>query len=349
MGVVTEVDAAEARTMTEAALLLSPGSELVLVIAESLRRAASVRCPLTRRNLEDLTCSALSAIVDVSAEQVGEVVEVLLSIGDLVEARPEPLSPRSQVFLGPLRYVRRRDESVVLLGIRADAADFLPEALADRVHRLSHLRLLDHASRDDRELLIEHGFLEVPENVWLQHEEPIAAADLLQVCEEALDRQGHSGDVDGLTILDPKAPTSFYRRRWRTPDSNDDGIFVGRRPQRYGSDLWTLVRLHRGAPTKMIDLPIFPRQRGCDDAWRLQAAIDASRSNPQVAHVSGTGKGRIQVGLPSPPPRWLQRRWDLLGTPAAMRGALVTYEFDAAIARDELDFLKTYLWMRPTA
>lgn len=345
MGVVENVTRAAALELCLAELSLEAGAANELIIAGSLRRTASLRSPLTRRSLEDLVRSALLPILAIHAEEVSDILESLLSSGDVIEARVEAAGSRSQVFLGPPRYVRRRDGSLVLLGVRPDSADLAPDELQARLRQVRHLRLLPSATEDDQLLLRESGFEEITEAAWLRHEEPRDPSALVDMYLQSLDRQGPSGEVEGLRLLDPASRPSYYRGRWRTPRPDDAGMFVARRPQRFGAELWTLVALDGGTAIRMLDLPLIPEHRGCDEAWWLQAAIDASRSNPQVAQVARTGQGRIRIGLSMPPPRWLQRRWDLIGVPSTQRLGLVSYEFGPSEAREEIQFLKDHLWM----
>ena len=70
-------------------------------------------------------------------------------------------------------------------------------------------------------------------------------------------------------------------RRWREVRA-DSGRFVARRDQAYGSNLWCYVELSNGEPQRLLDFPLAgSRWRGCDEAWRLQMAIDAQRGAPQ--------------------------------------------------------------------
>lgn len=345
MGMVETVSRVAALELIRADLSLDEDADDDLIIAGSLRRTASLRCPLTRRSLEELVRSALLPILEADTDEVREILDALLASGDLIEARVESAGSRSQVFLGPPRYVRRRDGALVLVGVRPDTAELAPDELRGRLRRVRHLRILPFATEDDRVLLREHGFEEISEASWLRHEEPAEATAMVDMYRQALDRQGPSGEIDGLRLLDPASRTTYYQGRWRVPRPDDAGMFVGRRPQRFGSELWTLVKLDGGSAVRMLDLPLVPDHRGCDEAWWLQAAIDACRLSPQVAQVARTGHGRIRIGISMPPPRWLQRRWDLIGVPSAHRLGLLAYEFDPSDAREEIQYLNDHLWM----
>jgi hypothetical protein len=155
--------------------------------------------------------------------------------------------------------------------------------------------------------------------------------------------------VDGIQILDSGRPVNFYRGRWRQPSTKDTGQFVARRPQAYGSDLWCYVELKDGEPQHLIDLPLSAdSMRGCDEAWRLQAAIDAARHQPQSFRLEHSGSAHVLLSLFGPPPSWLQRRWDGCGKPVSSRSALVTYLLPASNLAVELDFLRRMLWLEET-
>ena len=190
-----------------------------------------------------------------------------------------------------------------------------------------------------------YGLREIPEAKWTGRPEPTEARDFIDFYVRKLRRQPLSGTVEGLRVLDPASTPTFYRGRWRSASASDNGVFVARRSQRYGSDLWCLVELTDGEHRRLLDLPLPGAPRGCDQAWQLQAAIDAANGNPQQLLIRRTGRGRVQLGLPSPPPKWLQRRWDLLGEPVRVPSALLGYEFAVQDARDEAEFVRAHLWM----
>jgi hypothetical protein len=156
--------------------------------------------------------------------------------------------------------------------------------------------------------------------------------------------------LEGVTILDPSAPVRFYRGRWRTPKKADDGIFVARRPQAYGADLWCFAEVSTGAVTRLIDLPVTVSVApASDEAWRLQAALDAEAGHPQLFRVRGRElTDAALLDLFSPLPSWAQRRLDAIGKPLLRsRGALLSYRIPREELDEELQFLVNMLWMAP--
>jgi hypothetical protein len=96
-----------------------------------------------------------------------------------------------------------------------------------------------------------------------------------------------------------------------------------------------------------------PDARGCDEAWRLQLAIDALARHPQRFRVRrSTPSENIVVDFFSPIPRWAQRRWDVLGEAVEPDRSLFAYRFPwaefSAVRRDlEDDLWLTELEPRP--
>ena len=272
----------------------------------------------------------------------------MTAVGDLVESMEQQGDQRRRlIFLGPPRFVRRPQvDEIILLGIRPDNAQLVGDEQLIRLEQRGVVRRLPRATDADIQALVDFGLHEISDARWMGHEDPCDPSSLVERYSEILKRQPRSGEIEGLTVLDSARPNRYYRGRWGEPTADHHGQFVARRRQAFGSHLWCLVELDQGLPTKLLDLPLDPNARGSDEAWRLQAAIDATRSNPQPLAVARTGSGLVNVGLPAPPPRWVQRRWDLLGEPSQMRGMLLAYQFTPATAREEIQFLREQMWMK---
>lgn len=333
---------------TSAALQVTPAPSYHLLSAASLRRAASLMCPTTSSALILAVKNALEPVSPIDDDSLQETFDALVNLGDLVESVEQPLGHRRGViYLGQPRFIRRRSGEVILFGTRPDNLPLVGDALQDRVHETGYLRRIINPDSEVHTLLETYGLIEITETSWVESPEPVEATELVGAYVRGLDQQSQSGPIDGLRILDPKSSPSFYRGRWRPPAASDTGVFLARRSQGYGSDLWCFVELTAGEHRKLLDLPLSQilGVRGCDEAWRLQAAIDAVNGNHQQLIIQRTGRGRIQLGLPAPPPKWLQRRWDLLGEPVRIPSALFAYEFAAEDTRDEVEFACTHLWM----
>ena len=249
------------------------------------------------------------------------------------------------IYLGQPRFVRRRSGDLLVIGTRPDNAPLVGEALAGRISRTGYLRRILDPDREVYELLEAYGVHEIPEARWVSRPAASDARTLLESYSKELRQQGACGPIEGLRILDPKTSPSHYKSRWRIATSTDEGVFLARRSQGYGGDLWCVVAIRAGESQRLLDLPTTMGGRGCDEGWQLQAAIDATNGTPQEVSIRGTGKGSVELGLPAPPPRWLQRRWDLIGTAVHGRSSLVTYEISSRDARDEVALVCELLWM----
>ena len=200
------------------------------------------------------------------------------------------------------------------------------------------------------ETLLDDGLIDLPAERWLRSPRESSPSQLIAMYDSRLDAAHASGHVEGLEILDSQSSVMYYRGRWRAPRNTDQGRFVTRRPQAFGADLWCYVELNAGMPIRLLDLPLNPDLgRGCDEAWRLQAAIDAFSGQPQRMRLTESGAPeRSVLQLFSPPPRWLQRRLDAIGQPVESRRALLSYEMSQMEASEEFKFAKRMLWLEET-
>ena len=95
----------------------------------------------------------------------------------------------------------------------------------------------------------------------------------------------------------------------------------------------------------MIDLPgATSRWRGCDEAWRLQMALDALRRGPQRYAIRRQGSSSV-VQFFSPVPMWARRRWDAIGEPVSSSGCLFAYRISEAELEEEVHFMRNVLWL----
>ena len=320
-------------------------------LACALRRAAGMLSPVPPRTLIRVVLESIANLTDVEdfGDRVEEVLDDLMACGDLVESEaPDEDSQARLVFLGAPRFVERASGLIILLGVAPDDAHILPEDMTTQVSYRSHLRFLPPSRPELGEDMLELGLARISEHEWIRTPASSTAASYLQVIDEEMNRADRSGEVPGLTILDSSADVIYYKGRWKVP-TNQQGRFVARRQQAYGADIWCYVELEAGLPVRLIDLPFQePSFRGCDAAWRLQAAIDAGRQMPQEFRAS-KDETASRIDLFSPPPMWLSRRWSSLGRllPRS-RSALFSFEFDPNEGSQEELFLEKMLWMKHT-
>jgi hypothetical protein len=109
------------------------------------------------------------------------------------------------------------------------------------------------------------------------------------------------------------------------------------------------VEINVGNPERLIDLPApGSRWRGCDEAWRLQMAIDAMRGRPQQFRIRQGSENVRFLELFSPIPMWAQRRLDAVGERVPSRGCLLAYRLAAEELEEERSFAREALWLEET-
>ncbi len=280
---------------------------------------------------------------------VAAQLDLLVSIGDLIELPHHGDRTSRQIYLAPPSYVTKAPGRYLLLGVRPNGAPLVNEALGAEVHHEGHARCLELDAKVAPDRLQAAGLQAILRDHWLKRPRAERAATVVDVMRQRLDGAGESGQVDGLKIIDPQTSVLYYRGRWRPIDITDSGDFVGRRPQAYGADLWCFVRVVRGVPRALVDLPVDDlAATGCDEAWRTQAAIDALTGTPQAMHVhlaAGT-VGDLRLDLFSPVPAWAQRYLELVGIPVSRaRGTLVSYRVPMSAIGELSVFFADMLWM----
>jgi hypothetical protein len=353
---VDRLDPAAARAYALRSLGLDPEkSELDSAVAYAalVRRAASFLCPTSPGAIVRAVAEAASPL---SAVSIGElrtaieaVVESVIACGDLFELPIEDMGTRRRtIFLGPPAFVGIGD-LYLLLGVRGEGAPIASDQLEEQVEYRGHMRLIRTPDPAAREILISEGLIELRPEQWLRAPRPSSPHELVNRYGERLDAAGKASSIEGLRILDPSADVRFYRGRWREPQKRDEGRFVARRPQAFGAPLWCWSELAAGELTALIDLPIqSPLARGCDEAWHLQAALDAISEHPQHLRVrqAPSPPGAVLLDLFSPLPRWAQRRLEVIAASVVRsQGALVSYRLAEADLEEEANFLKEMMWL----
>jgi hypothetical protein len=282
-------------------------------------------------------------------EAVENTIEAMITYGDLLEEYEVAAVERSRrsalLYAAPPSFVWRDSGAVFLIGIAPDHASPLPERLTARIDYLNHVRLLLPESGENlRGDLKQLGLTELSMNVWHKEAPPEETSN------EYLRRLSNrlkpiSGLIEGLKILNLAKPVTHYRRRWEEAKTQT-GRFVARRPQAYGNDAWCYIELFQGQVVKLLEFPTTnSRLRGCDEAWRLQLAIDAERGQPQCFKVRHETRSSV-VEFYSPLPMWATRRWDVAGKPVPTVSGLFAYKFPANEILEETKFMQRELWLK---
>ncbi|MGB3975495.1 MAG: hypothetical protein WBM02_10275 [bacterium] len=322
-------------------------------IAGALRRVASFLCPCTAPTIVRAVVQPLRGLVD-DLEVLKTVVEntlnAMIAHGDILEHNDVTEDSMHKniatLYAAPPSFVIRMSGTVILLGITSGEFSALPDELETRIEYVNHLRRLSPTPGEDlRGDLVQLDLIELSYKDWLKMPPAETAEQHVLRVGNLLDSAQPSRDVPGLLILDSERPVDYYRGRWVEPRSQS-GRFVARRSQAYGAKLWCYVQLRNGNPERLIDFPIAGgRWRGCDEAWRLQMAIDAQRGEPQRFRVRpGPADTRV-VEFFSPVPMWAQRRWDAVGEPVTSSRCLFAYRMTETELEEELRFARNELWL----
>ena len=328
-------------------------------IAGALRRAAGFLCPCSPKTLVRAVARPLDGLVpniDSLTDDIEETLEALVAHGDLLEHRDVAAEqggqPGTFLYVAPPSFVRRESGALLILGIAPDHLSFLPEELSEQIEYVNHVRRLPVAAAEDVSTkLSELGIIRLSFETWLRAPVEETATQHLTRLGVLLERATPSLDIPGLNLINPATSVRYYRDRWFQP-RNQSGRFVGRRSQAYGADLWCYVEIEEGRPRKFLDLPLRESSaRGCDEAWHLQAAIDAERGAPQRFKVrqGSIGLNKKVLDFFSPVPMWARRRWDAIGEPVVSFGCLFSYSFPESELEEELQFVRNRLWFAELA
>lgn len=324
-------------------------------LAALLRHTAGICCPCSAASLRTATLASMQYLSDDDdlSSKVEDAIEGLLVGGDLLElsqvTTDDPSVKGTWLFAAPPSFIMRPSGSIFLTGIVADRDTYLPSELMSRIHYDGYTRAIMPATDEDLpEELAALGLQKLSEQDWLKLPKLQNAKDLRDAMASKLRVQQRSGDIPGLQIMDPSRPVTYYRGRWTKP-RQQSGIFIGRRPQEYAAPIWCAVELENGQPRKLLDFPI-PRTpwRGCDEAWRLQMAIDYTNGTPQVYRVR-LAEEYAYVDFFSPLPLWAERRLMLVGRHEAPAKCLLSFRVHSGELADEEKFLKRHLWLVPAA
>ena len=307
-------------------------------------------CPCSAKTLVRNVMDPLKGLANDIEEmraKVRETLEAMIAHGDLLESFDIEEDVLSDVpvllYAAPASFFARESGTAILLGI--SSAELLGN-LADRIEYSNHVRRLHPIAGEDLSADLQQlGFIEIPYNFWSRLPQKMTSAQHLDYMNGLLDASGPSGDVPGLSVLDWDRPVQYYRGRWISPSSRS-GRYVARRSQAYGADLWCYVELRVGKPTSLVDLPLADSNwRGCDEAWRLQMAIDAHRGNAQQFRVRREIGNRYMLQFFSPLPMWARRRFDSVGQPVSSAGCLFAYRLAEAELAEEVRFATDELWL----
>lgn len=318
-------------------------------LAALLRRCGAFKCPCPPAALVRSALALLNGVRDDqnARDLLSDLVDQLVSYGDFVESKE--ISGQSNarlLYIAPPAFVEVSPYIFLILGIGADDRSLLPRECGEKIERRGHARILKSLERmGARATLMAAGFAEITSEEWLKVPEQRTADKHLLRYVDLLAKSERPGSVDELQLLNTNLSVRYYSGRWE-PQKRQTGTFVARRPQAYGAPLWSVVELEDGRLSRLLDLPTFETKwRGCDEAWHLQQAIDATAGHPQVYKLRDETDHSVVLDVFSPIPSWAQRRWDYVGVRVPRLHSLVAYRFDSSVLQAELHFAQERMWL----
>lgn len=330
------------------------GSRTTQIIAQSLRRAAFVLSPCAPHELERTVVQSLSALNLVPADhlpsRVHDALEELLVYGEVFEMTTLDDDPWYTAPLilrpAPPSFVHRADGSIVILGTAGDDITPLTSDLTEQLNFHGQLRILPASQQDELATALEDmGLIELSERSWLRLPPVESPSQFLQTYRAAVQGAQMAGHVEGLRVLDSAQSPRFYAGRWTEPKASLDGLYVARRPQKYGADLWCLADIHQGVPDRLVDLvSTADRERPCDLAWRIQAALDAERGARQQFTIRMLESG-IRFDFYSPLPSWAERSLTVVGRRVAPERCLISFLVPEGLSAEKRRMLVDVLWL----
>ena len=192
---------------------------------------------------------------DLSRDDLADLLDLLVSGGDLLELRQSGDAPGASFTSGRPRTSSGGQASTCCSASAPSARRSSAQTSRERSStRATRGRSSSHPDRAAAQLS-ELGLHMIRPEHWVRRPAEMPAGELIRQMRERLSAAGPAGLVEGLTVIDPAAKVTYYRGRWRPLKPADSGLFVARRPQAYGADLWCVVLVAGGAPVRLLDLP----------------------------------------------------------------------------------------------
>lgn len=345
------IQSAEIATIT-AASLGARGGEVRNLLKPALRRASYLLAPCSASDLVRFVAEPLSPLGELR-EETEAVLQDLIAYGDIFEMRRiegDPWdTPNLVLRPAPPAFVMRSKTEAFILGVSGDYPSPLPTEMSASLDDAGPVRILD--CPDDEDLaghLRELGLVQLSEQAWLRLPPVTSAADHVADWRRRLNASpANTSAIPDLEVIDTTRPSSFYSGRWRVPRQADAGLFVARRPQVFGGRLWCVVELAAGQPTRLLDLhPDGGFLRPCDQAWRLQAALDAVQDTPQQITITEDGVA-THLAFGGPLPSFAERKLALVAPKSRAPQCLFRFSSSTASLQAEIAFLQSILWMQP--
>lgn len=284
--------------------------DAVALVASVVRRLCGFMCPCPQSALATAAKRSLRALPDISEkidEVIAAVLEDLLVGGDLIELAQVALTGLEEkptwLFCAPPSFLKSA-ERLYIFGIAPDDAPFLPARLLDRLRYDGSTRFIDATTNESLdEVFASLGLRRLVETTWLSKTSIEAPGAFIErVVLPRIRQGGLVGAMPGVSVLrHADSIQTRYRDRWALLEA-ESGLFIGRMEQPYGAPLWYVMDLHGGQVERALVLPFYDiASRACDQAWRIQLAIDAHSGHPASYSMRNESDGcRIDSSFPLP-------------------------------------------------
>ena len=319
------------------------------VLIELVRRVAAFECPCKRQEIIWTTLKLLAPLVpeDGLRERIVAVVDGLLDYGDLLEnLEDDGAGVREVLGLAAPSAVCVSEKKLLLLGLTSGETDPLPDEFRPLRSMRGFAKSLGVESASfAMSRLYEAGYLLITQDEWGSIPNAVNAPMLIEKYKRLFRDDVPVGTLEGLEIVLPERSVTFWPGRW-TDKRFPDGDFVARRSRRYSENAWCFVRIAKGIPIGLGDLPTKNyRFRACDEAWHLQQAIDWVRGVPQRFVITPESDGSTLFKFFSPVPQWAHRQWNALGEQISTKEALFSYRFPNSVTDSVKQFAETRMWL----
>lgn len=333
---------------------LTSDAMLLQLAAATARRLCGFMCPCAPRDVALAVERSLTRLPGMQLRAgalAADAVDDLLSAGDVLESEQvtfEGADPQSRwLFCAPPSFIPR-GERIYITGIAPDDAPFLPLALRDRVICEGGTRYISLAG-DDATLeaaLTSLGLRKLDPQRWLTSSRIVQASSLVSDLRHRLAQSGSKGHLEDVTIVNRRGPGRVtYRSRWSTL-KDESGLFVARMPKLYGAPLWLVIEADKGVIRRSMLLPSRgSRARACDEAWRLQLALDAGDGHAASYRVQADDMGAT-LHLDFPIPFEARRRLILIGAKRRNDDAYLSFWVPQSQLETEERYLQQHLWFK---
>jgi len=324
------------------------------LLAQLFRRAITFMAPCSSSALVRAVGQSFVGTrysIEVPIDRLEGVLDELIAFGDILEMRTIDDAGWDEhggmvLVSAPPAYVVCKTGSAVVLGIAGDNITPLTKELEALVEMHGPLRTIPKADGDALAHLSELGLLPLSERAWLRVPKSESAESYVTSWTVDLQREPVSSDIPELQVFDGSRSWK-YKDKWGALPKGQSGIYIGRRPRRYGSPRWCIVDVKKGELRRFLDIGApTDKLRACDVAWRIQAGLDALRASPQEFSVVGGRGSTVEFRFYSPLPSWCERHLSIFGRKVMVSGCLFAFELPQDHASVEANFLSEMLWMK---